>query len=80
VEAAMAVTVERHDVGEWLRLIRAEFMEMPGLRLSLSQAQRLWGLERVQCEALLEALTNARFLWRDSHGCYSRFDVDRVTG
>jgi DNA-binding IclR family transcriptional regulator len=77
---ATAVTTARHDLDDWLRLMRAEFIEMPGLRLSVAQAQRLWGLERARCEALLAALVDARFLWRDSHGCYSRFDVERVTG
>jgi hypothetical protein len=30
---------------EWLRRIRGEYLEMPGLCLTLAQAQRLWGLE-----------------------------------
>ena len=45
-----------------LRRVRAEFLEMPGLKLTISQAQRLWGMDRSTCEALIEELTAARFL------------------
>jgi hypothetical protein len=41
---------------DWLQLIRAEYLEIPGLCLTKSQAQRLWGLEPVASEALLAAL------------------------
>jgi hypothetical protein len=41
---------------ELLSRMRGEFMEMPGLRLNLPQAQRLWALDALRCEALLEAL------------------------
>ena len=36
--------------------VRGEFAEMPGLRLTLAQAQRLWALDSVLCEAVLNAL------------------------
>jgi hypothetical protein len=29
--------------------IRAEYAEMPGLKLTAAQAQRLWGLDRQSC-------------------------------
>ena len=44
--------------------IRAEFLEMPGLLLTSSQAQRLWGLERDTCATVLEVLVEDRFLRR----------------
>lgn len=47
-----------------LRRIQGEFLEMPGLRLTLVQAQRLWNLDLLVCEALLDALVDARFLMR----------------
>ncbi|HEY3382432.1 MAG TPA: hypothetical protein VGK32_11730 [Vicinamibacterales bacterium] len=53
---------------ETLRRVRAEFLEMPGLKLTVSQAQRLWGLDRSTCEALIEALTGSRFLTRTRDG------------
>lgn len=46
------------------RRIRAEFLEMPGLCLTIEQAQRLWSLDRATCETLLRSLTDARFLRR----------------
>lgn len=51
-----------------LRRVRAEFLEMPGLKLTLSQAQRLWGMDRSTCEALIEELTASRFLARTRDG------------
>jgi len=46
------------------RRVRAEFMEMPGLRLNLPQAQRLWGLDAPRCEAVLDALVERGVLLR----------------
>src|SRR5687767_3545790 len=39
-----------------LNRVRGEFLEMPGLRLRVDQAQRLWGLDRPTCEELLKSL------------------------
>jgi len=51
--------------------IRAEFREMPGLRLTLPQAQRLCGGDRRSCELALAALVDEQFL-QLRHGHYSR--------
>jgi hypothetical protein len=51
-----------------LRRVRAEFLEMPGLKLTVSQAQRLWGMDRSTCEALIEELTESHFLSRTRDG------------
>ena len=42
--------------------VRNEFLEMPGLRLSVSQAMRLWGLDREACQRVIDALVDASFL------------------
>jgi hypothetical protein len=47
--------------GTLLRIQR-DFLEMPGLRLTSRQAQRLWGLDALICDALLRALVDVRFL------------------
>lgn len=52
--------------------IRGEFHEMPGLRLSLDQAVRLWALDRYSCQTVLERLVDAGFLVRDDRGLYRR--------
>ncbi len=56
------------------RRIKGEYLEMPGLILSVVQAQRLWGLDQRSCERHLGALVNARFLRRTIDGRYVRAD------
>ncbi len=55
-----------------LNRIKAEYMELPGLQLTPWQAQRLWGLDQTQCDAILEALVDAAFLRRTGRGLYAR--------
>ena len=52
--------------------IRAEYLEMPGLRLTREQAQRLWGLDADTCQQFLELLTSERFLDLRANGTYAR--------
>jgi len=51
--------------------LRAEFIEMPGLRLTAKQVQRLCGVEETLCQAVLDALVDARFLCLED-GIYGR--------
>ena len=44
--------------------VRAEFREMPGLRLTPRQAQRLWGCDKDTCVTVLDHLVESRFLCR----------------
>jgi hypothetical protein len=47
---------------------RGEFVEMPGLALTLPQAARLWNLDVESCRVVLDVLTTAGFLrWTDHH-------------
>ena len=55
-----------------LERIRAEYQEMPGLRLTSAQVSRLCGVERSSCEQLLEALVDTRYLERSTDGRYAR--------
>jgi hypothetical protein len=61
-------------VEEALRRIKSEFVEMPGLRLTTAQAQRLWGLEPEFCDAILGALVDAKFLLRTGDGVFVRVE------
>ena len=61
-------------IDEVLQRIQGEYLEMPGLRLTAPQAQRLWGLERDVCDALLGALVDAKFLAQTRDGAYVRLD------
>ena len=47
---------------ELLRRVRAEFLEMPGLRVTRAQARRLWALDPTLCETVLAALVESNFL------------------
>ena len=62
-------TMELENV---LRRIRAEFAEMPGLRLTPAQATRLWGLEKDACQAVIGALVDSSFLRWTSAGAVTR--------
>jgi hypothetical protein len=59
-------------VADWLQLIRAEYLEIPGLHLTRDQVRRLWGLDDATCDALLEALIEEGFLRRTRMGAYIR--------
>jgi hypothetical protein len=47
---------------EALGRIRGDYYEMPGLRLTVAQGARLWGLSRETCAELLEQLVREQFL------------------
>jgi hypothetical protein len=69
----MATTGTQHvDVTDWMALIQAEYDEFPGLSLTKNQARRLWGLDRVTCDRLLEALEKSKILRRTARDTYVR--------
>ena len=59
--------------------VRAEFLEMPGMRLTAAQVQRLCGVEQDVCQCVLESLVEARFLCRRPDGAYGRMTDDEMT-
>ena len=61
-------------IEDWLQLIRAEYLEIPGLCLTKAQVERLWGLDAITSEALLAALLDVNFLKRTGKGTYVRDD------
>ena len=67
----MTLACQDVAVAAALRRVKGEYLEMPGLRLTPAQAQRLWGLDRVSCQALLGALVDARFLCLTRDGAFS---------
>src|SRR3954454_7925750 len=54
----------------WMRRIQSEFFEMPGLRLTKMQAQRLWSLDSQLCDTLLDALVSSRVLEKTTRDAY----------
>jgi hypothetical protein len=62
----------RPDRDLLLRRVRGEYLEMPGLRLTTAQAQRLWTVDGTTCESVLNALVEAKFLARTRDGAFVR--------
>jgi len=60
------------SIHDRLRLIKAEYLGVPDLHLTRQQAERLWGLDPLISEALLNALVDAGFLMRTHDGRYTR--------
>lgn len=54
-----------------LTLIRSEYLEMPGLSVTLPQAARLWNVDTEECSDALETLVRDGFL-RKSRAMYLR--------
>jgi hypothetical protein len=52
--------------------IRHEFLEMPGLVLTVAQTARLYDLSAAHAKALLDALEGDGFLIGGSSGAYRR--------
>ena len=55
---------------ELLVRIEGEYREMPGLNLSVTQAERLWGLDRHTCASVLTILMERRVLTRTTSGTF----------
>ena len=66
--------VSRTPTAALVNRIKAEYRELPGLQLTPWQAQRLWGLDQVQCEAILEVLVETSFLRKTKNGAYAVAD------
>jgi hypothetical protein len=54
--------VQPPDIARLLSRIEAEYRELPGLRLTRRQMQRLWDLDQATCAAVIEVLVRRRIL------------------
>ena len=61
-----------------VRRITSEFVEMPGLALTIAQASRFLGLPRDACERVLAGLTRDGVLYRNCHDLYVYAARDRT--
>jgi len=57
---------------ELLQRVRAEFLEMPGMRLTEPQFRRLWALDPTECQCVTTTLVNQGVLTRDAGGRFCR--------
>lgn len=64
--------IDHAIVDRWLRLIRAEYLEAPGLRVTLAEARRFWGLDARITTRVFENLVNVGFLKQTRAGVYLR--------
>jgi hypothetical protein len=55
-----------------LRRAQADFLEMPGLKLTAPQAARLWSFDSALCTAVLSTLVERRFLVRTRNESFAR--------
>jgi hypothetical protein len=58
--------------------VRSEYAEMPGMRLTAAELQRLCGVERLICRTILDVLMDAGYLKRHDDGTYSRASEDPI--
>ena len=67
------VTIFRTTVEDALvTRVRGEYREMPGMRLTVDQAMRLWMLDRETCTDVLSSLVASHFLEQDRTGRFVR--------
>lgn len=66
----LATGTADEPISDWLRVVRAEYLEMPGLNLTKPQVKRLWGFDTDTCDRVLEELEASHFLARTAHDHY----------
>ena len=57
---------------DWLRLVRAEYEELPDLHLTRAEVERLWGLDARTADAILTTLVSSGVLRKTARGGYVR--------
>ena len=72
ITTAVAIDPAEESFARVVQRVRAEFLEMPGLTLTVPQAARLWSLDMSVCTAVLDALEQARFLVRTRTSAFAR--------
>lgn len=60
------------DAGRLVERARGEYLEMPGLSLTLEQAQRLWAVDQGTCVTVLDGLVRSGFLRQRRDGSFIR--------
>jgi hypothetical protein len=66
----------RTYVVEGVERLKGVFLEVPGTRLTVTDAAKLSGLDHPICEIVLSALEDARFVKRGDDGRYQRRSFD----
>jgi hypothetical protein len=62
----------RKEEDTLLRRVRGEYREMPGMRLTIEQAMRLWNVDRQACAKVFNSLVAAHVLEIDGFGRFRK--------
>jgi hypothetical protein len=66
------MTAQVREFGRLLSQVKGEYCEMPGLCVTLSQACRLWHLDKDTCTQVLKTLVQKEFLRQTPKGTFVR--------
>jgi hypothetical protein len=72
--------METPRILETLARMQTEWIEMPQLKITRRQAQRLWSLSNEECETAFASLVRKGFLVQAPDGAYVRQAFVRVSG
>ena len=72
--------METPPILETLVRMQTEWMEMPQLKITRRQAQRLWSLSNETCETAFATLIRKGFLVQAPDGAYMRHAFVRMSG
>lgn len=72
ISGFLKTTASANALQELTRRVQAEYAEMPGLCVTLSQAQRLWAIDRQACESVFRSLVSRGFLRVTTDGRFIR--------
>lgn len=65
-------STQRGAIRTLLERVQAEYAEMPGLSVTLPQAQRLWAVDQATCEEVFSRLMSGGVLKRTTRGRFVR--------
>ena len=70
---------DRTWVQDWLQLVRGEYEELPGLRLTQSQVEEWWEIDAARAATLIGALVSIGVLRKTREGAYVHADTQEAT-
>lgn len=62
----------KRQIEDLVMRIEGEFLETPGLMLTVAEAQRRFGMDEITCEAVLDALVDSGVLFKTRDRVYGR--------
>ena len=70
INARLEVEAGSETIRRLTRRVEAEYLEMPGLSVTMPQAQRLLGIDPKTCAVVMRTLVSRGFLRRTPRGTY----------